>query len=1459
MVYRDDKVAGATIDYVETYLAIKYGITLGHNYTSSDQTTLVYDITTYGNDIAGLGRDDCSGLDQRQSQSINNDAVVQVGQGGVFASNALNPNAIGADRSYVLWGNDDGVSCWSDADLVIATEPRQHIRIDREWKITETGPGGFSNLIVTLDTANANFDIPDLPSGATGYNLYVDDDGDFTSGATFATPMVLNGTSGKYEAQITPNGTTVYFTFGTRFDNPAPVIAYCPGDTVTFTGSHLASNTLCSRIVLSGSPSYTLTDTSTVGFQLLVNAPDLTNGNCLDVVLWVVPALTVINAGSYVPNPGTAPSPSCTPFTATNSIRQTSIGIGAPDSADVRFVGFPTSDSLYRCLGDVNPLITNFQGNPGVYSIDTNTSSISIGALLNDTTVMITSANIGEHKIIFTPIGSGCASYDSLWIKIDTLQPTTFEYGSSQVCETSGIYPITLPPVPSMGNFKTFPASTGPVIIHPDTGAFYPSVADTGTYVVVYTPPSDSGCYAKDTVLLRIEGVGSAQFTYPGSPYCTNDTNPIASIQYLPPGFTGGFRLMGNATGITIDPATGEIDLATATPGTYNIIYDLVGLCIDTPSVSVTILATPTLNFTLLDTVCTTRDTLSPTAVTNLNPHKWTEWTGNVSIDSMSGLINLDSSSIGGPFPITYHATSGNGCSDSITKPLVIIGVPTTSIIYPGFPGNNAFCQSDSDLVPIFQGGSGGGVYTSFPVTTALNATTGVFTPSMANAPGNYGISYSSPLVACPETTFLQNIQINQAPDASFTLAMDTVCEGGSNILISPTVALGNIGVYNGNTLVPNGITGGNSVNVAGIPAGITYGIRNEVFGAGSCRDTFVDFLSVLARQDAGFVYDPDTICDNGNDPTPLILGNGGGVFWADTTFNASTTVDASTGVIDLQASGNGTAIIYYATTGFCPDTSSFVVEILSGFDAFFTYEDNNICTTALVLNVDSVAAVGVFAPDTNSTGLVVDPTTGQINLTASNISGTKDYTVLHTVGQSGTCIDVHPVTVTIAAFDSLLSISFPQSTYCQSVDSIKAIIAGTGTPIGQFANSPGITFTNDSLGVIAVNQSGTGQYVIQFERDGFCAEVVTTNLLISPDDDSLFAYGNNGAICYSTSDSSLSPSLPPSSTGVYSATSGQASLNLVFADSITGEINVAASNPGVYQITYNSTGICPSSYTSTLRINDQPVVGGIDVQPGTSVCDSQDVDFSLIGTPGGTVFYYLNGILQTQSSVWAYNSFLEGDSVAVVVENTFGCADTASVIMTITTKPAVRIRQRPGVLTGSDPIEIEVGPNLDNTIINWFVTTGDSIAVDSSNGETLELDVDEFQTLTNNILLESDFIPDSIIYYFQAESRGCRGDLDSIIIYVNPNQFPIFVPEVFTPDGNGLNDTWKIQWSSDLIPTDYMIDVYNPSGGRVFQMIGLRDDWNGESLPDGVYWWVLKNQVTSETILAGGVTIRRR
>ena len=71
-----------------------------------------------------------------------------------------------------------------------------------------------------------------------------------------------------------------------------------------------------------------------------------------------------------------------------------------------------------------------------------------------------------------------------------------------------------------------------------------------------------------------------------------------------------------------------------------------------------------------------------------------------------------------------------------------------------------------------------------------------------------------------------------------------------------------------------------------------------------------------------------------------------------------------------------------------------------------------------------------------------------------------------------------------------------------------------------------------------------------------------------------------------------------------------------------------------------------------------------------------------------------------------------------------------------------------------------------------------------------------------------------------------------------------ILSAEAFTPNGDGINDTWIIQGIENH--PNAMVTVYNRNGHEVFKAIGYRNDWNGrsksrsENLPSGSYYYVI-------------------
>jgi len=84
-----------------------------------------------------------------------------------------------------------------------------------------------------------------------------------------------------------------------------------------------------------------------------------------------------------------------------------------------------------------------------------------------------------------------------------------------------------------------------------------------------------------------------------------------------------------------------------------------------------------------------------------------------------------------------------------------------------------------------------------------------------------------------------------------------------------------------------------------------------------------------------------------------------------------------------------------------------------------------------------------------------------------------------------------------------------------------------------------------------------------------------------------------------------------------------------------------------------------------------------------------------------------------------------------------------------------------------------------------------------------------------------------------------------------------LVIPNVFTPNGDGINDTWRIKNLADY--SDCRIEVYNRYGQVIYKSIGYNTEWtgtsNGKLLSAGTYYYIIDLK-TGTKPLSGSVDI---
>ena len=263
---------------------------------------------------------------------------------------------------------------------------------------------------------------------------------------------------------------------------------------------------------------------------------------------------------------------------------------------------------------------------------------------------------------------------------------------------------------------------------------------------------------------------------------------------------------------------------------------------------------------------------------------------------------------IGTPTVTTIYqviiACNGQGAT---SVPVTVTVLPTTTtLLYATPPATATFCRSGTQAV--VTASPAGGTF-SAGAGLSINATTGVLNLG-ASTVGTYTVIYTPPTGACggPATTTV-TVVAPVTPTLSYanTLGSTSYCAGSGTT--PPTVATPTGGTFSGSAgLVINATTG--VVNLTTTPAG-TYTVSYT--SPGSCSATTTAPITVTPQQAVSLSFGGTDFCKAGANPTAVATPAGGS--FASTT---GLSINSTTGVVDLNASTNGTYTVTYTSTGLC-------------------------------------------------------------------------------------------------------------------------------------------------------------------------------------------------------------------------------------------------------------------------------------------------------------------------------------------------------------------------------------------------------------------------------------------------------------------------------------------------------------------------------------------------------------
>ncbi|MDP5100360.1 MAG: hypothetical protein NWQ09_03460, partial [Nonlabens sp.] len=398
----------------------------------------------------------------------------------------------------------------------------------------------------------------------------------------------------------------------------------------------------------------------------------------------------------------------------------------------------------------------------------------------------------------------------------------------------------------------------------------------------------------------------------------------------------------------------------------------------------------------------------------------------------------------------------------------------------------------------------------------------------------------------------------------------------------------------------------------------------------GSCTDQESFTVNIQPLDNPAFNYSAATYCPNGTDPTPTVTGLAGGTF----TSTTGLAINATTGVIDLDASILGSYVVTYTTNGNCPQSSTVNV----------TIEDND-------APVPTLAVLAAVTAQCEVTSLVAPTAT-------DNCGGTVTVTsdaIFPITGEGTTTV------VTWTYTDA----NGNTATQTQNV-----VIDDTTAPVATMAALPSLTFncdvssltaptaTDNCVGTITATTSATfpinATRTVTWTYDDGNGNVSTQTQLIVIERLAINAIAN-ATQCDTFTLPTITGNFLTGAQQYYTQPGGNGT---AFAEGTTLNFADFASYPvTLYAYDANSAG-CSAQVAFQLTINNSPVVAPI---ADVTICDQ----YVLPALPVGNYFTFPggNGTLISAGSV-----ITASQTLFVYAQDPSGdCSDEESFVINIT------------------------------------------------------------------------------------------------------------------------------------------------------------------------------------------------
>jgi gliding motility-associated-like protein len=290
----------------------------------------------------------------------------------------------------------------------------------------------------------------------------------------------------------------------------------------------------------------------------------------------------------------------------------------------------------------------------------------------------------------------------------------------------------------------------------------------------------------------------------------------------------------------------------------------------------------------------------------------------------------------------------------------------------------------------------------------------------------------------------------------------------------------------------------------------------------------------------------------------------------------------------------------------------------------------------------------------------------------------------------------------------------------------------------------------------------------------------------------------------------------------------------------------------------------CISEAEVDLTFNANPVV---DLDPLYRICEGEAAFLDVFNP--SSIYQWSNG--ESSSTI----SVSESDDLSVTVTNQFGCTTSGSTSVVVEPTPYISIGEDRNLCIG-DIAELSV--DQEQYTYSWSTGSTETSIKVMTPGVYEVTAFTEYCSFTDQVMLTfeqppRDFLPDEKIFCFDncpydlilnagnenvtylwddgstekelvvkepgiytvrmSTPAGCLREYSTEVIEICKGN-NVFIPNAFTPDGDGINDVFKVSAPEGI--EDFKLRIFNRFGELVFITTDPDEGWNG-GMHDSEYY----------------------